>query len=643
MTKLSDPIMIRGMRLKNRIVMPPMYTKFATDTGAMSQRMIDFYVERAKGGVAMITVENTCVDWPLGKAGTNPLRIDNDNYVAGLHDLAEAVHDYDCCIATNPQHTGRQTDLESSEGQLPVAPSPIPVELHLGHGGAVPRELTVEEIDKIEDKFAQAARRTKLAGCDAIELHAAHGYLVTQFMSPFSNRRTDRYGGTREGRLLFAVEVVQRMREQVGDFPIIFRFTADELIEGGITLDDSKFYCPRLEEAGVDAFHVSGGSYDAPWGFGPTFDLPFGMHLHAGEEIKKVVNVPIITVGRIIPELAKEIIESGKADIVAIGRPLIADPEWPRKVLEGRLEDVRPCTYCNSGDMGNIFKQLPITCQVNPDVGKEAKKMLKPTESPKSVMVIGGGPAGMEAAWVAATRGHHVTLFEKEDKLWGQMKFGSLPEFKSEYRKYLRWIERKIHDLGVEVKTGVEVTKSLVSRSKPDVVIVATGAQPSLPEIAGIDSKNVATASDVLSGSKQLGDDVIIAGGGDVGCEVAWWLSEQGKRVTIVEQLGAVAMDLNDVSKAYLTKKLKDLGVKIMVNSFIEKITNKGVVVIDKTWKRKLIECGCIVVALGSKSNTALLDELKGEIANLYAVGDCVKPRTMLEAINEGHRVACEI
>jgi len=644
--RLFEPVKIGKLELKNRIVMPALNTKFGTEFGAVSDRLIDFYVERAKGGVGLIVIENTCIDWPVGKAGTSPIRADEWKFLHGLHDLAEAVHPYGVRIATQLQHTGRQgSSLTSAEGQQLVAPSAIPC---LPTGGEMPRELTIAEIEVLIGKFVLGATITKEAGFDAVEIQGGHGYLINQFMSPYSNKRNDEYGGDFEGRMKFALRIVEGVRVVVGpDFPIIFRFSADEFIEGGLTLEDNKLIAQRLESAGVDALSVVASIYESPPWFTriyPTMGMPAGCNVPLAQEIKKVVNIPVIVVGKLgNPVLAEQVLRDGKADLIAMGRPLLADPELPRKAAEGRLDDIRPCLCCNEACAGSSSHMWRISCVVNPAVGKEREYEVEPAKKPKRVLVVGGGPAGMEAARVAALRGHDVTLYEKERSLGGQLIPASVPQFKQPIKELVEYLKNQIGKLGVKIELGREATPALIKGLKPDVVILAMGASPLIPEIPGVNGGNVATASDILLGKKEAGDKVVVIGGGEVGSELAWFLAEQGKKVTIVEMLYGVAATMNMFSRFYLVDKLAEFGIEILTNTTAKEITDKGVVAVDINGNKQVIEADTVVIAVGFTSNNELGEKLRGEIPEVYTIGDCVKLGKIWEAIHGGSRVARQL
>jgi len=644
--RLFRPIKLNKLELKNRIVMPALNTKFGSEWGAVTERMIDYYVERARGGVALITIENTCIDWPVGKAGTNPIRADDWKFVQGLHDLAEAVHPYGTRIATQLQHPGRQgSSMTSAEGQQLVAPSAIPC---LPTGAEMPHELTVAEIEALVGKFVTGAAITKTAGFDAVEIQGAHGYLITEFMSPYTNQRTDEYGGDFEGRMKFPLSIVEGIRGNVGpDFPIIFRLSGDEFIEGGLTLEDTRQIALRLEAAGVDALSVSAGIYESPPWYSrifPTMGMPVGCNVPLAQEIKKVVKIPIIVAGKLgNPLLAEKVLRAGQADLIAMGRALLVDPELPRKAQEGRLDDIRPCLYCNEYCSGNISRMWRISCQVNPSLGQEKEYRIRPAEKSKKVLVAGGGPGGMEAARVAALRGHRVTLCEKGESLGGQMIPASVPPFKGPVKEQVDYLKNQVRKLGVKVQLGKEVTPALVKRLRPDVVVLATGATPIIPDIPGVRRKKVATAIEVLLGEKRTGKRVVIIGGGEVGCDVAWFLAEKGKRVTIVEMLPGLAMGMNMFSQLYILDRLAQLGVETLIGTTAREITEDGVVAVDMNGETRLLEADTVVLATGFRPNNRLEKELRGTAPETYAIGDCARAGKIGGAIHSAARVARQI
>ena len=641
--KLFEPIMIGKLELKNRIVMPAMCSKFGSEFGSVTDKLIDFYVERARGGVGLIIIENTCIDWPVGKAGTNPIRADEWKFVQGLHDLVEAVRPYGTRIATQLHHTGRQSStIGSSEGSELVAPSPIPCP---PVGGEIPRELTIEEIEALIGKYVFGAIISKTAGFDALEIQGAHGYLISQFMSPYSNKRIDEYGGDLKQRLTFPLKVVTGIRAAVGpDFPIIVRISGDEYIEGGLTIEDNKLIVRELELAGVDALSISAGIYESPPWYSciyPPMGMPDGCNVHLAQQIKSVVNIPVIVAGKLgNPVLAETVLREGKADLIAMGRSLLADPDIVQKAAEGRLDDIRPCLYCNEACAGNIARMWRIGCQVNASLGREKEYRIRPAQHSKKVLIVGGGPAGMEAARVAALRGHEVVLYEKEQQLGGQLVPASVPPFKQPLKQQVDYLKKQVEKLGVNVELGTEATPELVREMKADVIILATGATPLTPDIQGIERECVVTATDILLGTRVAGNRVAIIGGGEVGSDIAWFLGEQGKKVTIIEMQFALAMDMNMFSRFYLTNKLDQLGIETLIGTTASEITDEGVTAVDMNGDKRLIEADTIVLAVGFKSNNELAERLSSLVPDFYTIGDCVKPGKIMGAIHSGARVA---
>jgi len=639
LSKLFQPIRIRTMELKNRIVMPAMHTLFAGETGAVTQRLIDYYAERAKGGVALIIVEATYID-RSATSRVGHLYIDDNKFISGLNDLAEAVQVYGAKIAVQLTHAGRLAALLEDKGRQPVSASDVHrPETPWGHGSNA-RGLTIGEVEHLVEAFAKGAQRAKAAGFDAVEFHGGHGMLIAQFLSPYTNMRTDKYGRDFDGRLRFALEIIERTREKVGpNFPLIFRVSGDEYVKGGLTLEDTKAIAQKLEEATIDVLHVSAGLFESrPWTI-PPMCVPRGCQVHLAEGVKRAVSVPVITVSRINdPTLAEEILQQNKADLVSMGRALIADPELPRKAFEGRLHDIRKCLACMYGCyMRRHLRGWRMSCDINAMVGKEREYRITPAEKPKSIVIVGGGPAGMEAARVAALRGHEVTLLEKSDRLGGQLILASASPYKEEIKNIAEYLLYQITQLGVRIKLREEGTLAVIREAKPDVVIVATGATPFVPEVPGVKRKNVILAWDLLAGkSKAEGKKVVVAGGGSVGCEAAEYLAREGKEVTLVEMLEEAAPDVDPFSKWFLIERFKKHGIKILTGAKIEEIADKAVSIVDGKHNRRTLETDSVVLALGSTSNKDLIEIMKRESQEFYAIGDCVEPRRIFDAIHEG-------
>lgn len=645
--KLFEPFQVGPLELKNRIVMPPMVTNFASDTGAVTERLVRYHVERAKGEVGLIIVEATCVEGLLGRLVPNQLRVDGDRYIPGLGSLVDSVHRHGAKIALQIHHAGRQTTLECTDGRTPVSASNVPFIDYYSTPGTViarPRPLKVREITDLVEKFGEGAKRAKIAGFDAIEIHGAHGYLIEQFLSPYTNKRHDSYGGSFEKRMRFALEVIDRVRGEVGsDYPLSFRISADEFIEGGITLELAKRIVVRLEQTGINVIHVSGSLGESNHMCEAPMAVKRGFLVHLAAGVKQVVKIPVVAVGRINdPELAEDILQKGKADLVAMGRALIADPYLPLKARQGRFKEVRKCIACDYGCSSRLYLGLPITCNINAEVGKEEELSITPAEKAKRILIIGGGLAGMEAARVASLRGHQVKLYEKEDRLGGQFTLATKPPHKEELQNLLDYLLFQISMLNVEVELQKEATPEFIDEQRPDVIVVATGAVPFVPQIPGIKSEHVSTAWDVLAGKVDTKGEIVVVGGGEVGCETSEYLADQGKRVTLLEELDRLATDMEPLNRYLLLQRLKQKKLRTLTGTALKQVTDEGVLVSNSKGTRKLA-ADSIVLALGAVPDTKVGDELKGRVDRLFFAGDCVKPRRSLEAIHEGSWIARQV
>ncbi|MDI7276777.1 MAG: FAD-dependent oxidoreductase, partial [Anaerolineae bacterium] len=615
LSHLFQPIKVRGMELKNRVVMAPMVTNYATDEGAVTQRLIDYLVARAWGGVGLIETEATYVR-PDGKGFRNQLGIYGDELIPGLQDLTRLVHEGGARVAVQLFHAGRQTS-SAVTGTQPLAPSPLPDP----STGEVPRELSVDEIREIEDAFAQAARRAQQAGFDAVEVHGAHGYLVNEFLSPFSNRRTDEYGGHPIGWSRFAVEIVHKIRQVVGEgFPILFRISADEYVPGGLTLAETKAIARYLQEAGVDAISVSAGNYASPGLIIiPTMDLERGIFVPLASGIREAVSIPVIAVGRLHdPTVADQVIAGGHADMVALGRALLTDPGWVEKAQRGEIDEIRPCISCNQACANYLLEGKSVSCLVNPGVGREREFTITPVAKPKRVVVVGGGPGGLEATRVLAERGHQVTLFEEDPRLGGEYAVAALTPRKEELANSLRWSIREVRRSGAEVRLGQRATAEEVLKLKPDAVVVATGARPKVPAIPGLAREKAMVARDVLLGRTLPGRRVLVAGGGAVGILTAEHLGLMDKEVTVLELTDTVGSDMTADRRYWVLEDLADHDVGIITEAQIKSVSDAGVRITHNGHEETIGPIDNVVLALGYESTRTLADELQGKVPEVY-------------------------
>jgi 2,4-dienoyl-CoA reductase-like NADH-dependent reductase (Old Yellow Enzyme family)/thioredoxin reductase len=628
------------MRLRNRLVMLPVTTGYTEPDESIGDRFIDFFAARAKGGAGLIIV-------PFAPApGGSSLEpgLFEDRFLPGARRLTQVIH----------SHAGRTSaqlivsyHLVFGRG-LPEVVGPSPVMNQMMR--VVPRVLTIGEIQDLIESYGQAAQRAREAGFDGVEILVGGGYLLNRFLSPISNHREDEYGGTLENRMRILLETVQRVKERAGrDFPVGVRLNTDEQMTGGHTIRESKIVARALEAAGVDLINVYTGWHESPV---PTVapSLPPGAFAHLAEGIKGSVRIPVITANRInSPETAERLLSGGKADLIGMARALIADPELPNKAREGRVDEIIPCIAC-SNCLSEIVatykfwgKRAATFCTVNPGTGREGESVPRP-EKRKKVVVIGGGPAGMEAAITAATRGHEVTLYEKGERTGGWLLVGCLPPHKSEIKALSDSLDARTAKAGVRLLLRTEATPERVETEKPDVLILALGARPLIPDIPGATGSSVVAAEDILAGQKEVSGSVIIIGGGLVGCETAEFLAGRKgiTRVTVVEMLERMAGSISPTYRPFFLARLKTSGIQMRTGTIVEKISATGVKVRHEG-SPDFIAGDAVVLAVGLKAENVLLDRFRGKAPEVYLIGDCVKPRTIKEAIEEGFRIGTNL
>lgn len=638
--KLFETGYIGTLKIKNRIVMAPMgLGRMAEPDGEWGKRVVDYYAARARGGTGLITTELVFVSQKLEPEFTcTHLNLHLDRHKIGLEKVARAVHRHGAMLSLQlTAGFGRVLRTNFLKKSTAVSASAVPC---FWDNQLKTRELSVEELEDLIQEFGYSARVAKEAGVDAIELHGHEGYLFDQFKTSLWNKRKDQFGGDLEGRLRLSIEAIRAIKAGAGtDFPVIYRYGINHYLEGGRDVNESLEIARKLETERVDALHVDAGCYEtAYWPHPTTYQEP-GCMVDMAESVKSVVRIPVIAVGKLgYPELAERVLQERKADFIALGRPLLTDPEWPIKVMEGRTEDINVCIGDHDGCMGKLNSGSATCCTVNPAVGNEKKYTFKPVRKRKSVLVIGGGPAGMEAAMVARQRGHHVFLWEKEERLGGNLIPASVPKFKSDLGLFTNYLSIQVNKLGVEVQLGKEARSDEVKKFAADVVIIATGANPIIPDIPLDSRRRMLTPIDVLLGKGTVGSTAIVVGGGVIGCETAVFLAQRGIEVKLTTRRSEILTDVYHANKIHLQKMLTESGVDVRREVEITSVVSDGLEYFEKGVKKEF-KVQTIIMALGLKSEEQLVKELEGKIETLYPIGDCVKPRRIIDAIWEGFEV----
>ena len=642
---LFTPIQLGTVLVPNRIVSTAHATAYARD-GIPTERLIAYHEARARGGVGLIITGATVVHPTSPYDEYNLLCNLDDRIIPAYHQMAKAVQKYGTRIMAQLSHMGRSGETDDSRYPL-YGPSPIADEIRR----EPPAEMDVELIEEIIAAYGKAAARAREGGLDGVEIHGGHSSLVAQFMSPYANQRTDAYGGNRKKRLLFVKQVSQAVRKNVGrDFTVGLRLSGDEFVDGGLTLDAVTENARDLEATGMlDFIDVTAGTDSNLHSYYMHYSpmcVPLGNLTHLSAAIKEMVSLPIITVGRINdPVLAEKILADGLADMVGMTRAALCDPDFPQKAREGRIDDIRHCIACNQGCFKRIFKAQPITCIQNPAAGKERTfGPLHKAAVVRKVVVVGGGPAGLETARVAAERGHQVILLEREPSLGGQIRLASQAPGRQEFGEVILYLSRQVEKAGVDIRLGEEGTVEQILGLAPDAVVIAAGAKPVIPDIAGARSANVVTAWDILGGKVPDGRRFAVSDGDkedQVAVGTAEYLADLGKEVEIISKLPYIGKDLDILNFVPICQRLLEKGVKLTPHTGIGEI-NKQRVVLYNVYTgaqefRKDVDV--VVFAAGRVAEDGLYWALKGKISNLYRIGDCLAPRSVLSAIGEGTRV----
>ncbi|MBU3156639.1 NAD(P)/FAD-dependent oxidoreductase [Clostridium estertheticum] len=658
-----SPITIKGVEFKNRIEVAPMVPCMASPEGWVTKELIEFYRPFAKGGAAIVTVGDSAVNWTHAMDHEGQLNLGDDNVKMGLDDLADEVQRYGALISVELNHGGRFANSMNlaSKGLKPVSSTPKPAEIDeffsklQGRTPAEVEEMSIPLINKTIQDYADAAGRCKDSGFKMVMIHGAHGMLPGQFLSPYVNKRVDRYGGSFENRARFCIELLEAVRRRVGDkFIIEYRISADELVDGGMKTDEVIQFVKMIKDK-IDILHVSVGMLPNPFTIQymiqPLY-VPYMLNVHYAEEIKKAVgdDLYVTAVGSVMTlENAEEILSRGIVDFVAMARPFVADPEFMRKAALGKEEDIRPCVRCNTCcGRSAFFKKT--RCAVNPMNGRETKHLggiVKKAENPREVAIIGAGPAGMQAALTAMQRGHAVTIYEKEDKLGGTLNHATDLEFKKDLKNYLEWIVSQTLKCGAKIILNTEVTAETLKESKLDALIIAVGATPFIPNVPGVQMSHVHWAGDVDCKRVKVGQKVIVVGGGLTGAESAIALAMDGKEVTLLEMMGQEAL-LNGASlinKFSLQSLLMKHHIKVVTNTKLEEITEKGIKTINSKFQWKEYEADTVVLALGMRPRKDKIEVLRHLIpeTEVYVIGDGHQIGNVYSAVHAGFDTAVEI
>ncbi|MDD8048005.1 MAG: FAD-dependent oxidoreductase [Thomasclavelia sp.] len=638
---LFSPMKIGNCEIKNRLVVPAMVTQTCGYDGIISDRYIKYHEEKAKGGWGLIITEDYGV-LEVGRGYDQIPGFWNDEQIEKNKELTKTIHEYGSKIFCQLYYAGKQK-MPNVPGEV-LAPSAIKDPAAMSK----PREMTIEEIKEVVEAFGSAAKRAKEAGFDGVEIHAAHGYLIAEFLSTFINKRTDEYGGCFDNRVRILDEIYASVRKNVGDdFPVICRISVNEYVTGGRTEAESYELARHLDDLGVDAINVSNGAYasDPNHHVISSMFADHAFNMDTAKQIKELVSCPIMLVNRINdPKMADTLIKMNKTDFIDMGRGSIADPYLPKKAMEGKFEEINYCIGCLQGCEFGLFTPAGVTCLVNPRVTQEYVDDLSKVENSKNVMIIGTGPAGMMAARTAAKKGHKVTVYDKDTHFGGAFRSAAYPMGKGELSTVISSYRKQCLDLGVEFKMGVEVNEEVIKDAKPEAIIVATGSIPFTPNILGSKGVNVVNAEDVLYGNVQIPQGpVVVCGGGEVGCETAEFISQTNRDVSVLEMQPQVLTDMVPPNMVVLLGRMIAQQIKIVTDATVSNISENSVSYQTKDGNEVTIPATTVVSAFGYKAYNPLEEIAKANCKEVYVVGSAVKAGNAMTATNEGYNAALKL
>ncbi|MFP4158874.1 MAG: FAD-dependent oxidoreductase [Desulfobacterales bacterium] len=641
LSALFSPVKVRNTEIPNRAVLPPMGTGLCEKGGMVNDALLAYVKRQAQGGAGLLISEITAVH-PTGMVTPKQIGAWDDEFIPGLEKLAEAMRSSGGRAAMQLHHAGRES-LYMIKKQQAIGPSALPSLVY----GQAPREMTKDDIKEIVSAFGSAAGRAKKAGFDAVEIHGAHGYLLTQFLSAISNQRTDEYGGSFQNRARFAIEVVREVRKNTGDdFPVLLRISAEEYIKNGYSVDDILGIMPELTDAGVDVIHASVGTHGSPAGVtsAPPMFEP-GFNAWRAEKIKKAAGIPVIAVGRFNdPRPANDVIADGTADFVAFGRQQLCDPDFLQKARENRYDDIRKCIACNQGCIEReMFEGKSVRCAINPETGRELVYPAKPAAQPKKVVIAGAGPAGLIAAYEAKRLGHEAILYEKETEAGGNILYACKAPHKEIYYDWIRWQTEQTRKKGVEIRTSTAATAEMIARQNPDAVILAMGGEKIIPQIPGIDDPRVYDAWQILGETTAPGRNALVVGGGLIGMETACFLASKEASVTLAEQMESSPVPKFTSHGYSLHKYLKEKRCDLMFGTEVKNIGKDTVTLAASDKTQEVSGFDQVVLAVGMKPRNGLAGELEKAGIPYTVVGDALEVRRIMEAVEEGANAAWKL